>query len=190
VGGTFLKAVLSLCFATLVLFACSEEPDKPESAEKNAEAGRAVVGGIVAPGEGNSPGPAGEPGGGVAIEEAVLTSGERGDEIHVWVRFWGPGTWPYCFLMDGPTKDTVERAIKRQHPSLAPPQVESRWVDQDSTEKFLSRDRMVIWVFHEDRDPTGEAADPRRTPFFAACEGGQGPKRYVEAHVEGTPEPP
>lgn len=177
--GTFLKAVLSLCFATLVLFACSEGPDQPEGAEKNAGSGRAVAGGTVAPGEG-----------GVAIEEAVLTSGERGDEIHVWVRFWGPRTWPYCFLMDGPTRDAVEPAIKRQHPSLAPPQVESRWADQDSTEKSLSGDTLVIWVFHEDRSPTGEAADPRRTPFFAACEGGHGLKPpYAEAHVEGTPEP-
>ena len=58
--GTFLKAVLSLCFATLVLFACSEGPDQPEGAEKNAGSGRAVAGGTVAPGE--TPAPLAKPG--------------------------------------------------------------------------------------------------------------------------------
>ena len=47
---------------------------------------------------------------------------------------------------------------------------------------------MVIWKFYEDPARDDEAADPRRTPFFVRCVGGDSPDVVHDvAHVLGTP---
>lgn len=182
-GAAIFKAAL-LCFASLSFVACSEEADESDRGKWNAVPESNVAAG------GGATGSTDETESYLTVEKAVLSSARESNMIHVWVRFGGSEVWPYCFLMDGPTKLAVDRAIERQDPSLAPRRIESLWAAQDSTEKSLTDDDTLLWIFHEDPDPHGEAADLRATPFFAACTGDDGRRSLQDAvHVEGTPEP-
>ncbi len=128
---------------------------------------------------------------GLSIEEAALRSGEGGDEITVRVRATGSANLPECFLVEGP----VMEAMRRFEDGGEPPKgrLDSVWPDDELTESWDVGDT-TVFVFHEDRDPARNVADPRSTPFFAVCSAGTGPggtgpgTRDDQAHVAGTPE--
>jgi hypothetical protein len=81
---------------------------------------------------------------------------------------------------EGFTKELWEESLWREH--------ESSWADRSTIEKSLQDGGVVIWIFHEDQARSGEAADPRRTPFFVRCVGGDLPDVVHDlAHVLGTP---
>ena len=128
---------------------------------------------------------------GLTIEEASLQRGENGDEIVVRVRATGSANLPWCFLVEGPAMEAMRRF--EDGGELPQGRVDSLWPDGDLTESWQVGDT-TVFVFHEDKDPPKDVADPRRTPFFALCEAGTGPGgtgpggRSDEAHVEGTPE--
>ena len=206
------KSVLALCFfGSLVLGACSEEPERPNRGETDAvphrtasdtsaldrtEPHRTVAsGGYVEHMVGSMT--LREEEGVLTIEEAELYAGEKGrDEIVVQATIRGQSVIRDCFLMDGPARFAMKRAIESGEGSDTPQQMdfESSWADPLSSEEFYADDTYVK-VFFEDSEPKGEVADPRRTPFFALCfkDGGSGATRrptiwYDVAHVEGTPE--
>ena len=110
----------------------------------------------------------------LTIEEAALRSGERGDEIVVQVRAMGSANLPECILVEGVAQN------------------ESSWPDEDLTESF-DVGNTTVYTFHEDKDPTKNVSNPKRTPLYAVCSAGTGPGgtgpgvRYDEAHVAGTP---
>lgn len=111
----------------------------------------------------------------LTIEEAALQSGERGDEIVVQVRAMGSANLPECFLVEGAAQN------------------ESSWPDEDLTESF-DVGNTTVYTFHEDKDPTKNVSDPKRTPLYAVCSAGTGPGgtgpgvRYDMVHVGGTHE--
>lgn len=53
-------------------------------------------------------------------------------------------------------------------------------------------DGAFVIVFREDSNPPERVANPRRTPFFAHCAGGDTFKEITgdSAHVQGTPKAP
>ncbi len=128
---------------------------------------------------------------GLSIEEAALRRGESGDEITVRVRATGSANLPECFLVEGPAMEAMRRFEGGGEPPKG--RVDSLWPDDELTESWDMGDT-TAFVFHEDKDPANDAADPRRTPFFAVCSAGTGPggtgpgTRDDEAHVAGTPE--
>jgi hypothetical protein len=167
VGELAIRAVLTLCLASLWLVACSGQPDESRQRETNAAQERVMAQETARDG--------------LVIEEAVLRAGEEGDFILVVVRTADPMEFPRCSLMDGPTRD----ALKGEGSKAA--RSESPWPDYGLTEVF-DMGRKHVTIFHEDRDREGEVADPRRTPFFVSCQLGRGPGERDEVHVEGTPE--
>jgi hypothetical protein len=176
VGRTYLKVVvLLLCFFSLALVACSEQPpNKPDRGETHTALRRTVAssGGSVTTSR-DAPRR-------LTIEEAELQSGEEGDQIFVQVAVEGSGFLPRCFLMDGPTRDAARRE------DVYGRRVESRWSDERSTET-LEMGYTYVVVFHEDRGMSGKVPDPRRTPYFVVCS--EARRMHTdEAHVEGTPE--
>ena len=205
--GTLLATFLTtLCFAALVLAACSEERERPDRGETTAVARRTAPdrtapqrtvasGGYVEHTVGSMT--LREEEGVLTIEEAELSAGEKGrDEIVVQATIRGQSVIRDCFLMDGPARFAMKRAIESGEGSDTPQQMdfESSWADPLSSEEFFADDTYVK-VFFEDSEPKGEVADPRRTPFFALCfkdgdSGGTGRPTiwYDVAHVEGTSE--
>lgn len=109
----------------------------------------------------------------LTIEEAALRSGERGDEIVVQVSATGSANLPECFLVEGAAQN------------------ESSWPDEDLTESF-DVGNTTVYTFHEDKDPTKNVSDLKRTPLYAVCSAGTGPGgtgpgvRYDMVHVGGT----
>jgi hypothetical protein len=205
--GTLLATFLTmLCFAVLVLAACSEEPERPDQGETDAVAHRTAPdrtapqttvasGGYVEHTVGSMT--LREEEGVLTIEEAELYAGEKGrDEIVVQATIRGQSVIRDCFLMEGPARFAMKRAIERGEGSDTPRRTdfESSWADPLSSDEFFADDTYVK-VFFEDTEPEGEVADPRQTPFFALCykdgdSGGTGRPTiwYDVAHVEGTPE--
>ena len=205
--GTLLATFLTtLCFAALVLAACSEEPERPDRGETDAVAHRTAPdrtephttvasGGYVEHTVGSMT--LREEEGVLTIEEAELYAGEKGrDEIVVRATIRGQSVIRDCFLMEGPARFAMKRAIERGEGSDTPRRTdfESSWADPLSSDEFFADDTYVK-VFFEDSEPKGEVADPRQTPFFALCfkdgdSGGTGRLTiwYDVAHVEGTPE--
>lgn len=144
--------------------------------------------------------PGARTGGHVAVERAVLSSAGDADLIHTRVEYQGSWIWPQCSLLESPDVEAVRRTISRR----VPPRDEgftrglwreslwdgheSSWADQSTTEQTLQDDGAVIWTFHRDPTPDGEAVDPRQTPFFVRCAGGAQPNVVHDvAHVLGTP---
>ena len=206
------KSVLALSFfASLVLAACSEEPERPDQGETDAVPHRTAPdrtapdrtapqrtvasGGYVEHTLGSMT--LREEEGILSIEEAELYAGEKGrDEIVVQATIRGQSVIRDCFLMEGPARFAMKRAIERGEGSDTPRRMdfESSWADPLSSDEFFADDTYVK-VFVEDSEPKREVADPRQTPFFALCfkdgdSGGTGRPTiwYDVAHVEGTPE--
>jgi hypothetical protein len=196
VGGVILKAVLLLCFVSLVFFACSEEPDRVETdpapqrtLAESTVSGNTVEQGIVASGYVEDEGV-------LTVEEARLQRGQSEEEDQIVVRaaVRGSAGEQGCFLMEGPGWFALKRVIDSGAAlPESPRQGEILWADQSPTDEFSGGNTYVA-IFHQDPKPDGEEASPRKTPFFAFCykdtdpDGASGPTaRYDVAHVEGTP---
>jgi hypothetical protein len=137
----------------------------------------------------------------VAVERAVLSSAGDADLVQARVGYRGSWIWPRCSLLEGPDVEAVRETIVRREPPLEEGftrvlweeslwrERESPWADRSTIEKSLRDDGTVIWTFREDPKPDGEPADPRRTPFFVRCAGGDLPDVVHDlAHVVGSPE--
>jgi hypothetical protein len=137
----------------------------------------------------------------VSIERAVLSSAGDADVVHARVEYGGSWVWPRCSLLEGPDVEAVRETIGSREPPRSEGYTsglweeslwnerESSWADRSTIEKSLQDDGKVIWIFHEDPKPGGEAADPRRTPFFVRCAGGDLPEVVQDVdHIVGTPE--
>ena len=194
-----LKAVLTLCFSSVVLVACSESPDRPDrghndGAPRTTVAQSATSGGTAGYVERTVEGMVLRKDERVlAIEEAELQRGEEGrDEIVVKAKIRGQREDNRdCFLMEERAWLAVRRSFETG--DLPERRIESLWADPLSAHEF-SAGETYVEVFQE--NPNGEAPDPRRTPFFALCfkdadpdGNGTPPQWYDVAHVEGTPEP-
>lgn len=191
--------VLAL-FVVFSLFACSPEVvDRPDRGENPKEGIRVVGGGGPLPRGGEAMTIA-RTGGRVSVERAVLSSAGEADLVHVRVEYEGSWVWPRCSLLEGSNAETVRRTIETREPPTAQGYTkplweeslwrehESLWADRSTIEKSLQGDGTVLWTFHEDPTPEGEVADPRRTPFFVRCAGGDLPDVVHDvAHVLGTP---
>lgn len=136
----------------------------------------------------------------MAVERAVLSSAGDADLVHVRVEYRGSWVWPRCSLLEGPDVEAVRETTDGQEPPRSEgfarglweeslwEEHESLWTDRGTIEKSLQDDGAVIWIFHEDPKPGSEVADPRRTPFFVRCAGGDLPEVVQDvAHVKGTP---
>ena len=203
--------LVAVCFASLALcalLACSAEEADRRGGEvgsgggsDGAGVGAAEDGGFASPRDFQEGGTASEDGRSLKIQRAVLSSAGSRDIIHVSVRFSGSKIWPSCSLVDGPSRSVARRSIGRLHPPRAEgwthrlwsenlwDERESSWSDRRDTEAVLLDDGTVLLAFPEDPSRGNGATDPRRTPHFARCTGGEG--RQVledEAHVTGTPE--
>ncbi|HWS81946.1 MAG TPA: hypothetical protein VN178_13075 [Rubrobacter sp.] len=189
-------SVLNL-FVVFSLFACSPEevhrPDRDENPEESIRVG----GGPFPGGEART---IARTGGRVSVERAVLSFAGEADLIHARVEYEGSWVWPRCSLLEGPDVETVRRTIETREPPTAQGYTkplweeslwrehESLWADRSTIEKSLQDGGAVLWTFHEDPKPEGEVADPRRTPFFVRCAGGDLPDVVHDvAHVLGTP---
>ena len=137
----------------------------------------------------------------MAVERAVLSSAGETDLVHARVEYGDAWVWPQCSLLEGPDVEAVRGIIGSRQPPKDEgftrtlwgeslwAEHESPWADRGTIEKSLQDDGAVIWTFHEDPAQGGEAADPRRTPFFVRCVGGDPPDTVQDvAHVLGTPE--
>lgn len=189
--------VLAL-FVGFSLCACSAEVvDRPDRGENPREGIRVGGGPLPRGGEAMT---IARTGGRVSVERAVLSSAGEADLVHVRVEYEGSWVWPRCSLLEGSNAETVRRTIETREPPTAQGYTkplweeslwrehESLWADRSTIEKSLQGDGTVLWTFHEDPTPEGEVADPRRTPFFARCAGGDLPDVVHDvAHVLGTP---
>ncbi len=202
VDGAIFKTVLALAFS-LLLVACSTEPDRPEKGETGDPPQRTAPEGLR-PEETVASGYVERTVGGMVlreeesvlrIEESELQRGEGGDQIVVRAFGKGPADYRDCFLMEEETWLAVERVIESGDYSQAPQRLESNWADEAAIEEF-SDGSTFVRIFREDPEPDGQAADPREIPFFALCYSGHDPSvngsppmRYDVAHVEESPEP-
>ena len=136
----------------------------------------------------------------MSVERAVLSSAGETDLIQARVGYEGSWVWPRCSLLEGRDVAAVRRTVESREPPRAQgytkvlweeslwDEHESLWADRSTIEKSLLDDGIVLWTFHEDPKPEGESADPRRTPFFVRCAGGDLPDVVRDvAHVVGTP---
>ena len=172
--GTLPKAALLLCFFSLALVACSNEPP----GEPDRAATRNAPRGTLAEGTGD-PGVSGEAPRQPTIEGARLQTGEEGEEIIVVVGVGHEGFFPHCFLME----PRAVRGAGRE--DVYGRRAESRWPKEGATETVQMGESYVV-VFHEDPHPGAKVADPRKTPYSVLCVEAI-TMRAVEAHVEGTP---
>lgn len=193
-------ALLALCLAMFSFLACSpEEARQPDMDESPGEGIRVGGGGPFPRGRGGGE-PVARTRGRVAIDRAVLNSAGDADLIHVRVECRSSWVWPRCSLLEGPAVETVRGTIGRRDPPRAEGFTrslwteslwaahESPWANRRAIEKFIEEDGSVLWVFPEDPAPDDSAADPRRTPFYVRCTGGEQPEIVHDvAHVTGTP---
>jgi hypothetical protein len=203
-----LKAVLSLCLVFPLLDACEEEPKRPDSRKTDA-APPGTVAGSTASDKPSSEATAAsgyvehtvqglvlrEDEDVLRIEEAKLQRVGGGDEDEVYVEavVKGPADDRDCFLMEGHDWFATKRVIETGDVSHEPKRMESLWADELETEEFSSGDTYAEF-FQEDEHPEEQAADPRKTPFFALCfkhvvpSGSERATTWYDvAHVEGTP---
>lgn len=136
----------------------------------------------------------------MAVERAILSSAGDAYLVQARIGYRGSWMWPRCSLLEGPDVEAVRGTIVSREPPKAEgytrvlweeslwEEHESPWADRSTIEKSLQDDGTVIRTFHEDQKPEDEAADPRRTPFFVRCVGGDPPDVVHDvAHVLGTP---
>lgn len=197
-SGVSSRMAVVLFLTMFSLLACSSEQDgRPDTDEIPAESIRAAGGRFPTGGAEGEPVARTE--GSVDVERAVPSSAGEADLVHARVEYGGAWVWPQCSLLEGPDVEAVRGIIG----SRLPPkdegftrtlweeslwaEHESPWADRGTIEKSLQDDGAVIWTFHEDPAQGGEAADPRRTPFFVRCVGGDPPDTVRDvAHVLGT----
>jgi hypothetical protein len=133
----------------------------------------------------------------MVIEKAFLRRGDGGDEIVVRARGGNSTHFPSCHLTEGTLEEAQKRAeaeieAETKRGEKAPSAREdSLWPKEVGGEMSVEDGAFVI-VFHEDPNPPEEVADPRRTPFFAHCAGGDTFKEITgdSVHVQGTPKAP
>lgn len=200
-NGALTRAALASFFVAFALLACSaEEASVPNRDENPGEDVRAGDGGSFSRGRGGEAVPAARAGGRVAVERAVLSSAGDADLVQARVEYSGSWIWPRCSLLEGPDVEAVRKTIDRREPPVKEGYTrplweeslwrehESLWADRSTIEKSLQEDGVVIWTFHEDPTPEGEVSNPRRTPFFVRCAGGNLPDVVQDmVHVVGTP---
>ena len=195
----WMAALTSLFLAFFVLACSSEEASQPDGNGTPKESIR-VGGEPFLRGRGGDAVPVARTGGRVSIERAVLSSAGDADLVQARVEYKGAWAWPRCSLVEGPDTEAVRRIIENREPPRSRgytrplweeglwDEHESPWADRSTIEKSLLDGGIVLWTFHEDPNPEGEAADPRRTPFFVRCAGGDLPDVVHDlAHVLGTP---
>lgn len=194
-------ALLVSLLAALSLLACStEEGRRPVEEDAAERGGRAGGGGPFPRGRGGEEAPVASTGGSVAVGRAVLSSAGDADLIHARVEYRGSWIWPRCSLLEGPDAEAVRGTIERREPPRGEgftrplweeslwEEHESLWADRSTIEKSLQDDGAVIWIFYENPTPDGAVADPRRTPFYVRCAGGDPPEvAHDTARVLGTP---
>lgn len=190
----------ALCLAMFSFLACSpKEAHRPDRGNQ-PEPTTPVVDGCLSPRADPGRGSVAGTGGRVAIDRAVLSSAGEADHVHVRVEYGGSWVWPRCSLLEGPAVETVLGTIGRGEPPRAEgftrglwveslwTEHESQWADRSTIEKFIEDDGSVLWIFREDPSPEGGAGDPRQTPFYVRCAGGERPEIVLDvAHVSGTP---
>ena len=160
-GGTLPKAaLLLLCFFSLAIVACSQEPFGDPDRAGSPHAPRGTLAG-----EAGDLTVSGESPRQLTIEGARLQTGEEGVRIIVVVGHGG--YFPECVLLE---------AVRG---------TESLWPQAGATE-MAQVDESYVVVFREDPHPVGKVADPRNTPYSVLCVA-ESTTRAVEAHVEGTP---
>ena len=143
-------------------------------------------------GEGNATARAGE--GDMVIEKAFLRRGAEGDEIVVRATGGNSKHFPSCFLTEGTLKEANKRAEaeleaeEKRGEKASGARVDSLWPKNVGGEMSVEDGAFVI-VFRENPNPPERVADPRRTPFFVHCAGGDTFKEITgdTAHVQGTP---
>ena len=191
-----------LCLAMFSFLACSPEQGRRPDTDENPEEGiRAGGGETLSRGRRVGAVPVARTGGRVSVERAVLSSAGEAGLVQARVGYRGSWVWPRCSLLEGPSVEVVRRTIESRKPPRAEgytkvlweeslwDEYESPWADRSTIEKSLLEDGIVLWTFYEDPKPEGEKADPRRTPFFVRCAGGDPPEVVQDvAHVLGTPE--
>jgi hypothetical protein len=193
-------AALTSLFLAFSLLACSSEEARQPDRNEAPEEGVRVGGGPFPRGRGGEAVPVARTGGRVSVERAVLSSGGDADLIQARVEYGGTWVWPRCSLVEGPDTEAVRGISENREPPRSAgytrplweeslwDEHESPWSDRSTIEKSLLDGGIVLWTFHEDPKPEGEAADPRRTPFFVRCVGGDLPDVVHDlAHVLGTP---
>lgn len=200
--GASFGTVPVLLLTAFSLLACSAEEDRQEAytGENRGESIRVGGGGPFSRGRGGKGEPVARTGGSVAVGRAVLSSAGDADLIHARVEYGGLGVWPRCSLLEGPALEAVRGTIDRREPPRAEgftrglweeslwDDHESVWADRSMIEKSLQDDGEVIWIFREDPASDGKAADPKQTPFYVRCAGGEQPEIVHDvAHVAGTP---
>lgn len=194
------RVLLASLLTAFSLLACSSEEAHRPDKDKNPEESIHADGGGLSPGGGEGT-PVARTGGRVAVERAVLSSAGEADLVHVRVEYGGSWVWPRCSLLEGPDVEAARRTIGSREPPRDEgytrglweeslwSEHESSWADRSTIEKSLQDGGVVIWIFHEDPTRSGEVADPRRTPFFVRCVGGDLPDVVQDTdHVLGTPE--
>ncbi len=193
--------MLTSFLAAFSLLACSpEEVHRPDKNGNPGEGIRAVGGGPFPRGRAAEAVPVARTEGRVSVERAVLSSAGDTDLIQARVEYGGSWVWPRCSLVEGPDAEAVRETVDNREPPRSEgftrvvweesvwDDHESPWADRSTIEKSLLDGGVVLWTFHEDPKPDGEAADPRRTPFFVRCAGGDLPNVVQDAaHVVGTP---
>jgi hypothetical protein len=198
----FRAAVLTSLFASFSLLACSpEEARRPDQVGYSGDSIRTGGGGPFPRGRVEGAVSVARTGGRVSVERAVLSSAGEADLVLARVDYEGSWVWPRCSLLEGPDVEAVRETVGSREPPMDEgftkvlweeslwSERESSWADRSTIEKSLQDDGAVIWIFHEDPARSGEAADPRRTPFFVRCVGGDLPDVVHDVdHVLGTPE--
>jgi hypothetical protein len=197
-----MAALTSLFLAFFVLACSSEEARRPARNEAPEESIQVGDGGLFPRDHGVEAVPVARTGGRVSVERAVLSSAGEADLVQARVEYGGSWVWPRCSLLEGPDVGIVRGIIENREPPRSEGYTrplweeslwmehESPWADRSTIEKSLLDGGIVLWTFHEDPRPEGEAADPRKTPFFVRCVGGDLPDVVHDlVRVLGTPGP-
>jgi hypothetical protein len=183
--------VMLVLAAVAILYGCAQASSPAEKQEKQGSVEETVGGG-------NATARAGK--GDMVIEKAFLRRDDRGDEIVVRAKGGNSTHFPSCYLTEGTSEEAGKRAeAELEEEEKRGKKVGSAWGAREDSlwpkevgGEMSVKDGAFMIVFHEDPNPSEEIADPRRTPFFAHCAGGDSFKELTSdsAHVQGTPKAP
>jgi hypothetical protein len=195
-----MAVLVSLLMAISLLAWSLEEVHKSNKDENPGEGIRVGGGGPIPGGRAGEAVPVARTGGRLVVERAMLSSAGNTDLIQARVEYGGSWVWPRCSLLEGPDVEVVRGIVDSQEPPRAQgftrrlweeslwDEHESLWADRSTIEKSLLDGGAVLWTFREDLETEDKVADPRRTPFFVRCAGGDPPDVVHDvARVLGTP---